>query len=110
MIEVDLNICINEDGNNLLNRERVALLRCIQSSGSLLLASREMGISYNKTWKMIAEMNQATHSAMVEKVRGGRGGGGATLTAFGKLVLSEYDYIEHQVYLFKEKINIEIQM
>lgn len=110
MIEVDLNISINEDGNILLNRERVTLLRCIQRGGSLLLASREMGMSYNKTWKMIAEMNKATHSAMVEKVRGGRGGGGATLTSFGKLILAEYDYIEHQVLLFKEKVNIEIQM
>lgn len=110
MVEVDLNISINEDGKTLLNRERVILLRSVQSSGSLHLAAKTLGMSYNKAWKMIADMNVSAQTAMVQKVRGGRGGGGATLTSFGKLIMAEYEYIEQEVLRFKKKMNTEIQM
>lgn len=110
MVEVDLHISIYRDGHVLLTQERVSLLRLVQSSGSLHLASQQLGISYNKAWKMIAAMNTATSSPVVEKVRGGRGGGGATLTDFGQLIMLEYDCIEHEVMDFKVKMNAEIRM
>lgn len=110
MIEINLQIFITRDGDTLLTPERVSLLRSLQKSGSLHLASKELGISYNKAWKMIYTMNAATQNTVVEKSRGGSGGGGTALTSFGQLIMAEYESIEKEVKAFNNKINNEIRM
>lgn len=110
MIEINLQIFINRDGDNLLTPERVSLLRSLQKSGSLHLTSKELGISYNKAWKIIFAMNAATQNTVVEKSRGGSGGGGTALTSFGQLIMAEYESIEKEVKAFNNKINNEIRM
>lgn len=110
MVEVDLQISISRDGKMLLNPERVQLLRSLQQSGSLNSVSQNLSMSYNKVWKMIHTMNSLTQNTIVEKVRGGQGGGGTILTDFGRLILSEYDAIEMQVAIFQKQMNTEIQL
>ena len=110
MIEVNLQISITRDGEMLLNPERVLLLRTLNECGSLLLASQKLSVSYNKTWKMLHAMNTLTQNAVVEKARGGQGGGGTVLTDFGQLVLAEYSFIEQQVLSFQTQMNTEISM
>jgi molybdate transport system regulatory protein len=110
MTKVDLHINISNDDKLLVNQERVQLMRLIASTGSLLQASDKMGISYNKAWKMLEAVNAASASPVIEKVRGGKGGGGAVLTDYGKLILKEYEAIEKVVTQFKIKLNTEINL
>jgi molybdate transport system regulatory protein len=110
MTKVDLHINISNDDKLLVNQERVQLMRLIASTGSLLQASDKMGISYNKAWKMLEAVNAASASPVIEKVRGGKGGGGAVLTDYGKLILKEYEAIEKVVIQFKIKLNTEINL
>jgi molybdate transport system regulatory protein len=110
MTKVDLHINISNDDKLLVNQERVQLMRLIASTGSLLQASDKMGISYNKAWKMLEAVNAASASQVIEKVRGGKGGGGAVLTDYGKLILNEYEAIEKVVTQFKIKLNTEINL
>jgi molybdate transport system regulatory protein len=108
MTNVDLHIHISNDDKLLVNPERVRLLRLVASTGSLLKASEKMDMSYNKAWNMLEAVNKASASPVLEKVRGGKGGGGAVLTKYGQLILKEYEQIEKVVKLFKEKLNREI--
>ncbi len=108
MTNVDLHIHISNDDKLLVNPERVRLLRLVASTGSLLKASEKMDMSYNKAWNMLDAVNKVSASPVLEKVRGGKGGGGAVLTEYGKLILKEYEQIEKVVKLFKEKLNREI--
>jgi molybdate transport system regulatory protein len=110
MTKVDLHINISNDDKLLVNPERVQLMRLIASTGSLLQASDKMGISYNKAWKMLEAVNAASASPVLEKARGGKGGGGAVLTDYGKLILKEYEAIEKVVNQFKIKLNTEINL
>ncbi len=110
MTEVELHIHVKREGKLLLNPERAILLKAVKNSGSLLTASRQTGISYNKAWKLFENMNQTLQNPVIEKLRGGKGGGGATITAFGSLVLTEYEAMEKAVGKFSNKLNIEINM
>ncbi len=110
MVEVNLYIFIASEGSALLTPERVKLLRLVRSCGSLLLASKRLGISYNKAWKMIYDMNALTKNTVVEKKRGGSGGGGTLLTSYGLLLMDEYDSIEKKVMDFNQRLNNEIRM
>ncbi len=110
MTEVELHIHVNKDGKLLVTPERIKLLRLIEETGSLLTASKQVGISYNKAWKMIDAMNKVSNNPIVSKQRGGSGGGGAVVTDFGKLILDEYAIMEKVVAEFTKKFNAEINM
>lgn len=108
MTEVKLHIEILKEGDLIITEDRIKLLRLISEAGSLLTASKQIGLSYNKAWKMLDSINCSVGSPVVEKSRGGSGGGGAILTSFGKSLLQEYEAIEKQVFRFSKQLNTEI--
>ena len=110
MTEVKLQISVSKEGKLILNPERISLLRSIEESRSLLTASKQIGISYNKAWRILDAMNTATDKTIVEKLRGGKGGGGALLTDYGRFILKEYVAIEDTVNEFAKKLNTEINL
>lgn len=74
--------------------ERIDLLRALDRVGSLSAAAREEGVSFRTAWTWTREMNRAWGAPLVERVRGGRGGGGATLTPAARALLARIDRIE----------------
>lgn len=110
MTKVELHIHISTDNKLLVNPERILLLRQVELTGSLLKASEKLNISYNKAWKILDSLNSASSSPVLEKARGGKGGGGAALTEYGKLILKEYEAIEKVVLQFTKKLNTEINL
>jgi molybdate transport system regulatory protein len=73
---------------------KVELLEHIRATGSISAAGRAMGMSYRRAWGLVEEMNAMFARALVERERGGAGGGGARLTEAGRRVLSLYRRIE----------------
>ena len=47
-------------------------------------------MSYNRAWDLIDEINRAFSKAAVASQTGGKQGGGARLTPFGKLLVQSY--------------------
>ena len=71
------------------------LLDHIVTTGSIAAAGRAMAMSYRRAWLLVDEMNQMFREPLVTTAKGGRGGGGgATLTALGREVLSRYRSME----------------
>lgn len=65
-------------------------MRAVRNTGSLIAASRSLGIPYSRLWETIARIERITGRRVVEGRRGGRGGGGARLTSFGEELLTLY--------------------
>ncbi len=72
------------------------LLEAIGDTGSIAAAARTMGMSYGRAWQLVQTMNGDFRSPLVERVAGGRGGGGAALTALGREALERYRAMEAQ--------------
>jgi len=53
-------------------------------------------MSYRRAWSLVDRMNADFISPLVEKTAGGRGGGGAQLSALGSDVLQRYQAIENK--------------
>jgi molybdate transport system regulatory protein len=70
------------------------LLRAIGETGSISAAARHMGMSYRRAWLLVDTMNQAFKSPVVVTLTGGKAGGGAAVTEFGKEVLQRYSAME----------------
>ena len=70
------------------------LLRAIDETGSISAAARQMEMSYRRAWLLVDTMNQAFKSPVVVTLTGGKAGGGAAVTEFGKEVLQRYSDME----------------
>jgi molybdate transport system regulatory protein len=73
---------------------RVELLELIGETGSLRSAAKRMGVSYMRAWQLIGYTNRCFNKPVVEAVRGGKGGGGATLTDVGRKAVELYRGME----------------
>ena len=73
---------------------KVALLAAIAETGSISAAARSLGMSYRRAWLLADTMNRCFRSPVVEAAPGGRGGGGARVTALGREMLERYQAME----------------
>lgn len=82
---------------------RIQLLEHIAQSGSMNKAAKAMGMSYKKAWKLVDEMNQMYQQPLVEKVQGGKSGGGSVLTQRGLQVIQNFRAFEKRFEAFLQK-------
>ena len=69
---------------------KIALLEHIGTGGSLSQAARELGMSYRRAWQLLESLNSSFRERVALSAKGGRGGGGAQLTPFGRLLVRVY--------------------
>ena len=72
---------------------RIALLKQIEQTGSISQGAKLAGISYKSAWDAINEMNQLSEQLLVERATGGKGGGGAVVTHYGRRLIQLYDLL-----------------
>jgi len=73
---------------------KAELLEHIAETGSISAAARRMDMSYRRAWLLVDTMNQCFKSPVVETATGGKGGGGARISDFGREVLRRYREME----------------
>jgi molybdate transport system regulatory protein len=83
--------------NSNIGPGKVALLEGIKAHGSLSDAARSMGISYRRAWLLIDSVNKSFKIPATVNSAGGRGGGGAEVTAFGSLLIERYREVERKL-------------
>ena len=73
------------------------LLRAIAETGSISASAKRMGMSYRRAWLLVDTMNRCFREPVVDSATGGAGGGGASVTRFGRTVLARYDAMRARV-------------
>ncbi len=69
---------------------RIELLEGVQRTGSLAQAARGMNMSYRRAWQLMQSLNSLLARPASIAAKGGRHGGGATLTPTGKALIRAY--------------------
>ncbi|GGP22173.1 transcriptional regulator [Thermocladium modestius] len=81
-------------GNGLRVDARFAyLLKSVMELGSLNAAARRVGVPYASAWEWISKAESFLGRRLMERQRGGEGGGGARLTGDGVALLRELEAI-----------------
>ena len=101
--KIKSRIWIEADGNILLGEGRVSLLKAIEAEGSLSKAAKSLGMSYKKAWSLIDAVNKRAEKPVTTSSIGGKGGGGATLTAYGKSLVEAFDTINENCWKFLDE-------
>ncbi|MDD3877664.1 MAG: LysR family transcriptional regulator [Bacteroidales bacterium] len=88
----------NKEGQGLLGDGKWELLKLINEKGSLKAAIEEMGWGYRSTWSKLKDLEKRLDFAIIEKSRGGIGGGGQTvLTEKGKALVNCFQELHNEV-------------
>lgn len=94
-------IWLGDEDRPLLGDERIALLTEIGATGSITRAAKACGMSYKRAWDTINDLNNLCGQPLVASMVGGKGGGGAQLTAAAHKLIEVYRRVkeEHRRFL-----------
>lgn len=101
--KIKSRIWIEYENHVLLGEGRVQLLKAINETGSLSKAAKSINISYKKAWDLIDSVNKSAKKPVTRTITGGKGGGGAELTEYGKSLISVFDDINKNCWDFLDK-------
>ena len=89
-----LTLRILAGGEPAMGPGKARLVSLIESTGSISAAAREMGMSYRRAWLLVEALNSSFSEAVITTSTGGKRGGGASVTPFGKRIVDAYYRME----------------
>lgn len=89
-MELELLLSLHSQQQLFVNPRRIRLLEKIRDHGSISQGAKAAGISYKSAWDAIKDMNTLAEQPVLSSETGGKGGGGAVLTAYGERLLKIY--------------------
>jgi molybdate transport system regulatory protein len=89
-LQVRSKIWLEIDGEPVFGQGREELLLLIQKTASINAAAKEMGIPYRKAWTYIDTMEKRLGLPLVNRLKGGSGGGESTLTPQAETLLEKF--------------------
>tara|TARA_R110002050_G_scaffold275455_1_gene420208 strand:+ start:18583 stop:18921 length:339 start_codon:yes stop_codon:yes gene_type:complete len=98
--KIKSRVWIEYDNHVLLGEGRVHLLKAIEATGSLSKAAKSLNLSYKKAWNLIDSVNKSAKKPVTINSIGGKGGGGAQLTDYGKSLILAFDEINKNCWDF----------
>lgn len=93
-LTVQANFWLMVGEESLGGQGRIELLQRIHDSGSIRQAALAMGMSYRAAWGAVQTMEKRLGQPLVNRATGGKGGGGATLSAAGLRLIKAYRALE----------------
>ena len=97
MSSLGLRVDIALRETKILSSLHITLIEAVAQAGSISAAGRVLGMSYRRTWLLVAEVNGFFIQAVVVARAGGTRGGGAEVTEFGSKLLASFRRIEKQL-------------
>lgn len=99
------SVWMTVDGRSLGGSGRVQLLTLIAEYGSITQAAKAMKMSYKAAWDAIDGMNHIAGEPLVERLVGGKGGGGTRLTERGWQLVRNFRLIENAHRRFVDQLS-----
>ncbi len=92
-----VRLWLSIDDEGVFGQGKWRLLDAIHREGSLRAAADALGISYRKAWGDLRKAERALGVALLERHRGGSGGGECSLTEAGRKWRTEYAVFQTEV-------------
>ena len=108
-IELGGSVWLTVGGENLGGPGRIALLAQIAEQGSITHAAKAVKMSYKAAWDAIDAMNNLAGEPLVQRVAGGKGGGGTVLTQRGMQLVQNFRLIEREHHRFVAELSLQAE-
>ncbi|MDQ7989384.1 MAG: TOBE domain-containing protein [Candidatus Dactylopiibacterium sp.] len=90
---------------SFLGDTRIRLLEAIAEHGAISRAARSIPLSYKAAWDAVDAMNNLAEQPLVVRAVGGRNGGGAQLTPYGRRLVALYRAMENETQLALDRLS-----
>lgn len=90
MLKPKCRVWLEKAGRPVFGEGRARLLAAVEEHGSLRAAAACLGMSYRTAWLHLRKIEGGLDYAVVERRKGGAGGGGMRLTRKGRGLLDRY--------------------
>ncbi|MGA1932270.1 TOBE domain-containing protein [Arcobacter sp. YIC-464] len=104
-MNISSNLTLELFNQPFLLEKRIDLLLAIKEHGSISKAAKAVPMSYKAAWDAIDSMNNLSHTPIVSKETGGKGGGGTALTSYGESIIKTYLLLKDEQERFMNKLN-----
>ncbi|WP_428309924.1 TOBE domain-containing protein [Hydrocarboniphaga sp.] len=104
-LQLQASLSLGSKAGTLAGAQRIELLEAIGNTGSITSAAKAVGLSYKGAWDAVEAMNNMADAPLVERIAGGRGGGGTQLTARGLALVASYRAAAEEHLRFVEALN-----
>ena len=102
-------LTLEAGGESLAGQRWMALLENIETTQSISAAAKAIGLSYKAAWDAVEAMNNLSEKPLVLRSKGGKGGGGTSLTARGRQLVETFKAVEAENARFMEVLNGRIK-
>ncbi len=99
---------VDVDAGSFLGDTRIRLLEAIDATGSISQAAKAVPLSYKAAWDAVDAMNNLAERPLVERVVGGRHGGGTVLTDYGRHVVTMFRALEAEYQLALDRVTAKL--
>lgn len=89
-----LTLRILADRHPAMGPGKAQLVAAIDASGSISAAARAMNMSYRRAWQLVEAINDSFSRPVVVTATGGKRGGGARVTPFGRELVRRFRAME----------------
>ncbi|MBS1597550.1 MAG: LysR family transcriptional regulator [Bacteroidetes bacterium] len=108
-ISISGSLWIESGTERFLGPGPVELLERISKTGSINQAAKQMGMSYQKAWRIVNTLNTQTAKPVVIVQTGGEKGGGSTISDEAKQLIKYHGQLRERFTAFLKKETIKLK-
>ena len=90
-MNLKLKIWLERNGKSVLGMGRLDLLKAIDTEGSISKAAKRLNISFRRAWSSLESAEKNMGIKLLDRKRGGAGGGRTTLTPQAILLIDKFE-------------------
>ena len=96
-MDLGAKIWLEEKGKSVLGAGRLALLKAIESEGSIAGAAKKLKISFRSAWGSVGDAEENFGVKLLERRKGGTGGGRTNLTPEARELVAKFDRLVNEM-------------
>ena len=102
-ISVQTKVWLEKEGRPIFGIGKLGLFKAIRREGSISKASKKMNISFRRAWSHLDHAERNFGTPLLEKHKGGKGGGSSSLTSEAEELVSQFERLNNDVREFAAK-------
>jgi len=104
---MEASLTFNREGELFLGTNQIRLLRQVVADGSIHAAAKNLKMSYQHAWHLLDKLNRLSPVPVIVRQKGGKDGGGCSLSPYGIRVIQMYVKKELELLAFLEQSSSE---
>jgi len=95
------------EGGLFIGYAQIRLLNQVLIDGSIHAASKNLKMSYQHAWHLLDKLNRLSPIPVIIRQKGGKDGGGCSISAYGKKLIRTYEKKVLDIIEFLDQSNNE---